>query len=429
MAASSTMMARPAIPDRPLHGVVRALALVILLFSGLVDLPRSLQVGPVTGQALLTVGYHCAALLLLFMTPVLGFPLPSKAMPLLIFMFWAATSLAWTPALVNGIQNILAVGALPLLLIVGEATASTVPGFTFWLERQLSRSVLLATSLYALSIVLSGPANNDLISARSFGLFALFGVAIYLARWRYGWKSGLWWAIGITLLIGVSESRLALGIAVVLFPIAQIPTRRLIRWAKVLLVSAVVVVLSYAAFDYFDALRDRFLKGDVSLRIGDVSINASGRTAFWRATFDSWSDAPIVGKGAGSAEGLIESVFVTIRHPHSDYLRIAHDYGMIGVVIWTAGILALLLSVWRAWQQADRARHHEARLLLAALLALVAFILEMSMENTMVNVFLTAPLGLILGSAFGSRRSRMHTSEARPAPRPSPMMARAPTRA
>ena len=75
------------------------------------------------------------------------------------------------------------------------------------------------------------------------------------------------------------------------------------------------------AFNYFDDLRDRFLKGDVSMRIGTFEINASGRTAFWRTTMESFDKSPIIGKGAGSAEGLIESVFGTIRHPHNDYLR------------------------------------------------------------------------------------------------------------
>src|SRR5262249_757272 len=82
--------------DLPLHGLIRFFALTIILFSGLVDLPRSVQIGPVTSQAFLTVGYYCAAILLVAMTPVLDAPVPWKTLPFGAFMFWASTSLLWS---------------------------------------------------------------------------------------------------------------------------------------------------------------------------------------------------------------------------------------------------------------------------------------------------------------------------------------------
>jgi O-antigen ligase len=390
---------------RPVQGLLKVLAAAIFLTSGLVDLPRSISVGPVSGQAVLTVVYYCAAFFLLAMTPTLEVLAPVRTLPLLVFMLWAGTSLAWTPALFEGLQNSLALGAFVLLVLVGEATASATPAFAFWISRCLDAGVFLAVAIYGVSVVVWGPAADALIGARSFGLFAVYGVGNQLAKWRYGRKQGLVWAILITLLIGVSESRLALGVAICLFPISQIPTRGWTGWAKVAGMAIGVTALSYGAFNYFDGLRDRFLKGDVSLRIWDVTINASGRTAFWRATLESWQEAPLLGKGAGSAENLIESVFTTISHPHNDYLRILHDYGLFGAAIWAAGVISLLVSLGIAWRRSDRVDPTVARLYLAALLTLVAFLFSMTAENPIVDIFATAPVGLVVGCALGLQRA------------------------
>ena len=251
-----------------------------------------------------------------------------------------------------------------------------------------------------------GVGTNEVFSARNFGLFALFGVAHGLSRWRYGSYVGLIYAIGITLLIGVSESRLALGIAVVLFPLAQIPTHRVLQGLKMLAVFCVVAACSYAGFEYSDALQQRFLSGDVSFRIGSIAINGSGRSAFWRITMQSIEDAPILGKGAGAAGALIDSVYPGLAHPHNDYLRIMHDYGAVGVALWAVAIIILLVALWQRWRWFDVRDRTKARLHLTALLSLVAFTLEMTAENALVYLYVAAPLGLIVGSVVGIPMTR-----------------------
>ncbi len=392
---------RPA--DAPLPVAVQGLVLAILFASGLIDLSRSIPLGPVTSQALLTLIYFVAGLVLLLLTPVRRTPVPWNTLPLVLFWFWAASSLAWTPDLRGGIQNIVVVGAMLVVLLLVEATTANNIAFAFWLEKHLFRSQLLAVSIYAASVAWFGPTTNEIFAARSFALFALLGVAHNLARWRYGARSGLAWAVAITLLIGIGQSRLALGIAIVLFPLAQIPTRKATRTLKMVLVLGAVCAASYWGFLYSEGLQQRFLSGDVSLKLGPVTINGSGRTAFWRVTTESFQESPLVGKGAGSAEALIESFFPESGHPHSDYLRVAHDYGLVGLTLWLAALLSIFIALWRSWRQADRCDRNIARLQLTAMLSLVAFALEMTMENAMVYVFVAAPFGLIAGAAFGLR--------------------------
>ncbi len=387
------------------RGAIFALSILVLFCSALVDLPRAIQVGPVTAQAILTIVYFIGGVFLLCVSP----SLPGEnliLLPVLLFTSWAALSLIWTTAPSNGAQNVLAIGTLVVMILLGRAAASLDPEFGFWLERQLRRSAALAILIYTASVLWFGAGSDDIVSARVFGLFALFGVVTQLARWRNGESMGLLWASLITVLIGISESRLALGIGVALFPLAQMPTRKAKKLLKTITVSVVALALSTAAFLYSDALRQRFLTGDTSLKIGSIAINGSGRAAFWKSTVASFEEAPVVGKGAGSAEGLIEALYGEIRHPHSDYLRIAHDYGLIGLAAWATALLTLMIALWSNWREADGTLWGDARLQLGALLALISFALQMTAENALVYVVISAPLGLFVGSALGLHRAR-----------------------
>jgi O-antigen ligase len=387
--------------DSTLDGLIRPFVVTILLISALVDLPRSIVLGSVTGQAILTGIYFCLAIALVALTPTALSPVPKKTLPLFMFWLWAAASIAWTDDVRDGVQNVLVIGTMLALLVLSEISASNDPCYGAWFEKWFWRSVLIVTVLYGISVVWSGAGTNEFVAARSFGLVAVLGIGYHLARWRSGQRSGLVWAIVITLLIGVSESRLALGIAVALFPLSQFPTPRTPGALRMFVVLVIVSTASYAAFVYSDSLQQRFLSGDLSLKIGSIAINGSGRTAFWRITAQSFSEAPVVGKGAGAAEGLIDSYFVDIGHPHSDYLRVAHDYGTIGGTLWASGVIGLLVILWRSWRKADGVDLATARIKLTGLLCLIAFSLEMTMENAMVYLFVTAPLGLILGAALG----------------------------
>jgi O-antigen ligase len=386
------------------------------MLSGFVDLPRLFLVGMISVLGILSVSYLCAGLLLLPHLSLRVSLLSRKIVPLLAFSLWAATSLLWTPAPLHGIQNIVVISTLLIMIWIAEGTASVDPFFAFWLARVVHHGVLLAIAFYGSSLIIFGPGTNDVIGARSFGVFALFGVAHCLAKWRYGSGAGLLEALALTLLIGLSQSRLALGIAVALFPLAQLPGAKVGRLIRMAGVMVTVCFASYWALIYFDSLRNRFLIGDLSLKVGSWAINVSGRLSFWRVTIQSFEDAPIWGKGAGSAEGLIESVFVEIQHAHSDYLRILHDYGCFGMALWLLASGTLLVSLWRSWRITDQTSNGVAKIYLTAILSLIAFLLDMTADNAMVYVFIVAPLGLIVGSAFGLRSS-MTVAESRAAGR------------
>jgi O-antigen ligase len=395
--------------DPSKRAAIRLLTGAVLFTSGFVDMTGQVRFGSFSGQAVLTVAYFVAGCFLYLLIRGPGRGVSKRLLPLTVFALLAGTSLAWTTSPSNGIQNVVAISTFVLMLHIGGTAASADPGFRLWINRRLSWMIAVGVSAYAVSLLIFGPGNDSIIGARSFGMFALFAVSQQLAKWRYAGRLSFIGAIIITALIGASESRLALGVAIVLFPLAQMPTWRFTRTLRMAAVLLIALGLSYGGLLYFDSLRERFSSGDVSLRIGTFVINGSGRSAFWRVTSESIDSAVVLGHGAGSAEGLIEALYVTIRHPHSDYLRIFHDYGALGLTFWSGGMGIVLVWLWKNWKSWDVRSPRIARLHLNALLSTIAFALMMIADNPVVYLFMVAPLGLIVGAS-------LKTDEVRAAP-------------
>lgn len=388
-----------------LAGAVSLLAFLVIMASGCVDVFGTFKVAGFSVQALLTVVYLFFGIILLIAIPTESF-VPVRSIPFFLFLFWGVCSLLWTPALISGVQNLLVISNLLVLGLASEAMTKLFTRFAARIDLFLKLAVLVATAIYCATMLVYGVGTSEIIGARTFSLFALFGVVQQLARWRYGSTGGFFWAVILTVIIGISQSRLSLGIAVVMFPLAQWPTRRTAGLAKMVAVGAVALAVAAFSVFYFDALRERFFEGDVSLRVGDYAINGSGRAAFWDATIASFLESPVVGKGAGSAQYLVESVFVTMGHPHSDYIRVAHDYGVVGLFLWLGCLLSWTVGHFRYWRLSDQLGSKSAPFQLAALLSLISFTIQMLMENTLVYVFIAAPLGLLLGAAAGTAPMR-----------------------
>jgi O-antigen ligase len=261
-------------------------------------------------------------------------------------------------------------------------------------------------ALYAIGLVIAVFGAEPIVSGRAFALFALIGLAYLLSAWRYGAKRALLWAVVITVFIGFSLSRMAFVAALALFPLAQRPSKGARELARVAIWLVLVATVGYTAISYAEPLHDRFFSGDMSLEIGGVRFNASGRTVFWKATVNSYMESWLFGKGAGSSEVLVQTSFVDIDHPHNDYLRILHDYGLVGLVLWLSGMGALLWHVGRAWIRADRLNFSEAPLHLSAFLVLVAVSLVMTSDNPIVYIYIMGPAGALVGTSLGAKMAR-----------------------
>ncbi len=232
-------------------------------------------------------------------------------------------------------------------------------------------------------------------------------MAWYLAAWRYRLPGGLFWASFTIIAIALSYSRTALLIGLILFPLSQISLKDLKGWGRMGLTIALIAIVSYLAFTYVEPIRSRFTAVGDNATVGGVQINTSGRNAAWPVAYASAMESPWIGKGPGSV-GLVLAKLVgpAFNHPHNDYLRIFHDYGLIGLTFWLLGYCQLIIKTWQNWQWADQHDTANAHVHLAAFLALVAVSLAMISDNVVVYIFSMAPLGILAGASLGSASRR-----------------------
>jgi len=403
--AISTLQVRSR--ESELTGLVFLWTVAFMALCALADLPIQISFGQFSALAAITVTFFLTGVALATVLAVRQ-PCPLRVIwPFRAFALFMAASLLWTTAIISGLQNSLVSAAMLVFMSISASEARLNPSYVRLIERLVHAGTVFACMIYTVSLVLYGFGSNEFIGARGFGLFVLPGIALHLARWRYGSLKSLFWALSFTILLSASLSRLALGIAVVLFLLSQWSAKSFRTVLRNVLLLVAVVATVYGALTYFDALRERFVTGDISLHLGDVGINVSGRINFWKVASESFFESPWLGKGVGSTEALIEAYFVDIRHPHNDYIRIAHDLGIVGLALWAIAIVTLLTKLFRNWRRADRFSTPHRSFQLFALLLALSYTLEMTMENAMVYIFVCGPLGLVVGTALGNAESEV----------------------
>jgi len=157
------------------------------------------------------------------------------------------------------------------------------------------------------------------------------------------------------------------------------------------------------AVHFVAPLRERFTIESGSDEESDLNAYSSGRLAVWSVVVPSALESPWVGKGAGAGRALVAETFPEVLgHPHSDYLAVFHDNGLVGLCLFLVSIVHLLRMCRRGWMHARDPL--AARLGLASLLGLSGAAMLMVIENVLVMVFVMAPLGLLIGTALATPR-------------------------
>jgi O-antigen ligase len=378
---------------------------VILLTSGLVDWPRILSVGPVSALGATTVA--CATVGVLLRTRNRPPPIAARAMRLFYyFIGWATLSFLWHPSnlTVEAFQNLAVFVAFAFLASATAAICEAAPGTADDLSRSFDKAIALAVGLYLLTVILSGFEPDLILSPRAFALFALIGLARTLAKFRYESRGAAWMAIAIVGAILFSLSRTALAVSLILIPLAWLDRRSISRRVGVVLAIGLTFGALALAVASVGPLQERFSEPDKVQVAGRVTISVTGRGNVWAATWQSFEKSPWLGHGAGSsgtlpASYLVPSVREHYSHPHNDYLRLLHDYGIIGFGFWIGSLITLLRYTRRAWLAAPGARARAIHL--AAFLGLVALALSIITDNTLVYIFVMAPLGILVGASLG----------------------------
>ncbi|UNK42862.1 O-antigen ligase family protein [Luteimonas sp. S4-F44] len=231
-----------------------------------------------------------------------------------------------------------------------------------------------------------GPCNLKL----GIVLASLSPFALYAAGRRFG-AAG--WvvasaAIGVVLLFAGSRASWLTYALVLLFS-----GGRLLGWKRLLAVfvagAAVAVVVALVS----PQVRERVERTAMGLSADQSGVDTalSGRTRIWGAALCMVREHPINGVGArGFREAfpdcdprpgqLAEWGEGPAYHAHQIVLEVASETGLIGVLLWLAG----LALAWRAWRYATPAARERAR---PAMLALAVTVFPLNTHLAFYSTF------------------------------------------
>lgn len=327
--------------------------------------------------------------------------LGTRAVPLSmqLFLFWALLRFALNPS-EAGVQNLLIWFIFPATIAVvyaraDLATFARVYPWWKWLS-------VVASVVYIIEVLRDGiGAGTFPYSARGVGwvsLFALVLVVPVTATRRESWLP----AAVIVTAIALSLSRTPLAIAAVLLIItfafrpmhnerpgaARIATRLTVM-------TALVSIVAYVVVTRVPAIQERFTQGD-GFSLGGLEINSSGRSVLWALTIEQWEHSPWTGNGPGAAQSMITALFPGwISHPHNEYLRFLDDTGVVGLTLWSLGMLALLARACRAVTRTTDVQARAAHI--AAALAILTVLLGSVTDNLTVYIYCMMMAGTIVG--------------------------------
>ena len=373
----------------------------------IMDVANGIPAGPTSLAGLLSL-----ASVLVMITVVLsrglgaydeaGFAAPDRSIvprTLTCFVIWAVVTVPLNPSS-EGIQNV----TVYLGFVLGIAVTGRLcsPAATDRLLGQIQKAAWFVGLVYMLSVLVAGLGASDFYDARAFALAGLILLSVVVAR-----RSS--WLLPILLLLDValSLSRTATLLAIVILAIGlavRSPSRG--RAIRLVVMVALGAVATWFVFTRFAPLRDRFQGGDQAFGYGGEQFNVSGRVDLWSFTIQDARRHLWLGAGPGSADKAVLRHFATVSHPHNDYLRLLHDFGVVGLLVFVIGFLTLMVRTWRLGRSTGRPIHW------AAFLALLAVAGTAFTDNTIVYPFVMIPLGVLVGASLsesstaGSRSSQ-----------------------
>jgi O-Antigen ligase len=296
-----------------------------------------------------------------------------------------------------GYQNALVYVVFLASIVVAAAWA--VPGTPVRLLRWIVAGAVLGACGYLVTVAAAGAGSDGFYLARGVGVVAWIGMVAAVPLAASSRKALLACAV-LVVACALSLSRtstavcLLLALAIVIRPDKRVPVRLLLAW------SASLVGCAALAVAFFAPLRDRFLRND-NESIAGLPIGSSGRVNIWREVWESIQQSPLYGHGTGTAQRLVSGTFGEnyIAHPHNEYLRLWHDFGIAGLALWLAGMWLLGSGAFRRWRSA-RSPHDQAAHL-AAVLALVGLAASITTGNMLIQVFVAVPIGIVIGTSLG----------------------------
>jgi O-antigen ligase len=187
-------------------------------------------------------------------------------------------------------------------------------------------------------------------------VFARFIVRLQL---RY-----LWLALVLLGWIGLTGTRIAALTAVIGLAIIGVLSARSTGNKKVMVGTLVGAVLAGAvflpnvmarSFGFVPSPGELFQLFREPLALYN-SISWNGRQVLWAVLWGAFMASPIIGLGLGSSAAVIRETFGAsgIRDAHNDYMRLATDTGLLGVLLFVIAVSTWLVATVRLSRSSDR---------------------------------------------------------------------------
>jgi O-antigen ligase len=370
------------------------LALAWLLIINVAD---RVQVGPVSLSGLLTlatvgVAGFLALTALLGHYEKAGFARPPRRavpLPLTLFTGYAVLTLVRSPSS-EAVQNVTVYLAFALTLGVTGRLCNDAAADR--LLQQIRTVAWIVAAVYLATVLHSGLDASTVYEARPVALTAVVLVAVAVAS-----RPSQWLSLALLLVVFVSLSRTASLLAIFVFALGlAVRSSSRGRALRVFVLLIAAAGGAWIAFTQFAPLRNRFFGGDQALDYGGAHFNLSGRSALWEFTLKSAEHHLWLGAGPGTAEVDVTREFVTVSHPHNDYLRLLHDFGILGTALFLLALLLLVRRTWRLGRRSGRPVHW------AAFLALLGVAGCAVTDNVLVYPFVMVPLGVLVGASLSA---------------------------
>lgn len=369
---------------------------IALVWALVIDALGGLPLGPVSASGALTIA---TAVLVLAYTPLLLFlgdktpttrqemRIRGEAVPWPFVAFLALAWLRlWAHPTMEGFQNVAVYTAF--VLGVAVLTLGAPPSKVVTMLRRYRIVALLVPVVYLAATA----AGIEVYGERAFALACIIFAAILIP---YRGRQLLFKLGPLVVVAGafLSLSRTAAIICAALLVFTAVRSRKSYRFPQSALFAGVVGGGLYWAVTAYEPFRARFLEGD-NATIGGVRINTSGRTTIWEALQASAAEKPWFGHGPGSSTAFLTDLYRNIAHPHNDYLRLYHDFGLVGAALFVMGLLMLIHRVWK------RARRTDDQIHWVALIALLGISAAAFTDNVIVYAFVMVPFGVIVGCSL-----------------------------
>jgi O-antigen ligase len=280
---------------------------------------------------------------------------PAGALPALLFglaalgMLWA--DVAWN-ARFEGLVSHLKLAAIPLLFVQFSRSDRGL-----WaIYALLAACTALLVTSYVMTAFPSlaafrgrniGVPVKDYISQSGFFVLAAFVLLdIAFSTWRRGRRlvavvCGLLIVAFLANIVWIATGRTALLVAPVLILLYGF---RRAGWRGAVAACIAVAVLAAIAWSASPYLRQRIQSTLVEQVAGSGSFEPSAtvlRLAFWKASLEIISQAPIVGHGTGSiranferyAAGRVNSHVEQATNPHNQTFAVAIQLGLVGTLV------------------------------------------------------------------------------------------------